>query len=249
MASSELPPLELQERDLELLAPTRARDAEWNPQRLEVRRRLGALGAALALRLQQETGVALEGHTSLHHPASFNAFRVDQLRLYLTRDRKARTALGRVLGSSFRKDVDSAYRHVLLQVSVAQPHVQVELSIHPEAWWDAQNLLGKTTRGEGAGQLAALLNQATSFALQIHEHREHQAGRIYRDQLERALQHFRVGEHYLRFFRRRPREEILALDPQALSRQLYEDLLLLVPAYSWIAWSPANQCLFPGGSS
>jgi len=32
-----------------------------------------------------------------------------------------------------------------------------------------------------------------------------------------------------------------------LSRQLYEDLLRLIPPYGWIAWAPDNQHLFPGG--
>jgi hypothetical protein len=172
---------------------------------------------------------------------------VDSLRAYLTRDRQARSGLRRVLGSSFGKDIDSAYRHVMLHVTVTATHLSVGLSIHPEAWWDGQNLVGRCSKGEGARELALLLRGLPGFVLQVHEHREHPTTSLHRDQLERALRHYRVGEHYFRIVRRWEPDDTLAGDGGDRGRRILEDVLRLVPPYRWIAWAPENQHLFPGG--
>ena len=121
------------------------------------------------------------------------------------------------------------------------------LAFGVDAWWDAQNLVGRASRGEGARDIVGILEGAAGFEFRVHEHRAHATAQIRRDELERALKHFDVGKHYLRLLKKRTREEVLAAGTDQLERQVTADLLAVAPLYSAIVWSPENDYMFAGG--
>src|SRR5688572_11286029 len=132
-------PILFEESDFRALVPPLASNPDYNAHRLAARRRLLALGKRAAA-AAAEDGLALECRTSLHHPHQFNGNRVTRLWAYLTRAKKEKSALKRVLGAELGKDLDSAYRNAYLCFALEGQALEVSLRIHPDAWYDGQNL-------------------------------------------------------------------------------------------------------------
>ena len=101
-------PILFEESDFRALAPGLASNPDYNAHRLAARRRLLALGKRAAS-AAGPLGLELECRTSLHHPHTFNGNRVQRLWAYLTRTKKAKGALKKLLGPELGKDLDSAY--------------------------------------------------------------------------------------------------------------------------------------------
>ncbi len=248
-ASSEPAPLEgpirFEEADFRALSEPYCADPEYNDRRLAARRRLLALGKGAA-QASGTLGTALECRTSLHNPHQFNGQRVKRLWAYLTRPREEKKKLKQVLGAELGKDLDSAYRNVFLCIALEPDALEVSLRIHPDAWYDGQNLKNKVERA-GLRAWLALLNERKGFRLRLHDWKgEWRCGELSPERLEEFVEAYTPGDHRLAVERRFPAHEGergAALEPGAADA-LERELLALLPLYRFTAWSPENDHLF-----
>lgn len=238
-------PILFEESDFRALAPALASNPEYNAHRLAARRRLLALGKRVAASAEA-LGATLECRTSLHNPNTFNANRVLRLWAYLTRAKKAKTALKRQLGPELGKDLDSAYRNAYLCLALESQALEVSLRIHPDGWYDGQNLVNRV-KHEGPGPWLAELNRLSGFRLRLHDWKgEYRCGTLQPEQLEEFLKYYRPGDHQLAVEKRYPAPEGArgaALEPQC-AEELQRELLRLVPLYRFLAWSEESDFLF-----
>jgi hypothetical protein len=237
-------PILFEESDFRALVPPLAANPDYNAHRLAARRKLLALGkqAALAARAQ---GVELDCRTSLHHPHTFNGNRVTRLWAYLVRAKKAKSALKRVLGSELGKDLDSAYRNAYLCVALEGAALEVSLRVHPDGWYDGQNLVNRVKK-EGVKPWLAALNALSGFRLRLHDWKgEWRCGALQPEQLEEFLKYYTPGDHQLAVERRWPMPEGArggAFEP-GCAAELERELLRLVPLYRFLAWSEESDHL------
>ena len=98
------------ERDFKAYERHRQDDPEYNALRLSVRRKLKKVADETRKRAKQELGVELSTQTGLHHPYSFNSFRVREQRAYLCRSNKERKKLASFFGEALGKDAETLPR-------------------------------------------------------------------------------------------------------------------------------------------
>lgn len=238
-------PILFEESDFRALAPGLASNPDYNAHRLAARRRLLALGKR-AVTSAGELGLALECRTSLHNPNTFNANRVQRLWAYLTRAKKAKSALKRQLGPELGKDLDSAYRNAYLCLALESQALEVSLRIHPDGWYDGQNLVNRV-KHEGLEPWLTRLNALSGFRLRLHDWKgEYRCGSLQPEQLEEFLKYYRPGDHQLAVEKRYPAPEGArggALEA-GCAEELLGELLRLVPLYRFLAWSEESDFLF-----
>jgi hypothetical protein len=231
----------------------RTRNPAFNPTRLVVKRKLAGLGKDLEPRLEA-AGLSLATRTSLSHPYTFNAYRVDSMWVYFARSEKEKAGLRRLLGAEFKDDLDPSYTQTILLVEVALEALTTGLKVHPAAWWDAQNLKNRCTRGpaaEGArAELARLLNSLPpGFAMTMGDwRRRYEAGKVRPADIANFFQYFTPGEMWLHVLLAIPRDETLKTDAGALRDRLAQALVALAPLYRFIAWTPENDFVLAGRS-
>ena len=126
-------------RDFLAYEKHRQDDEEFNALRLSVRRKLKAYADEVK-RLAKEAGVELAVQGGLHHPYSFNSFRVRDQRAYLCRSDKERKKLSSFFGEALGKDAETHYIQTVLELAIDDQVVEAALRIHPQAWWDGENL-------------------------------------------------------------------------------------------------------------
>ena len=237
-----------QESDFRALVPPLASNPDYNGHRLAARRRLLALGKRAAL-AAAALGLELECRTSLHHPHAFNGNRVQRLWAYLVRTKKERGALKRVLGPELGRDLDSAYRNAYLCLAIEGEALEVSLRIHPDGWYDGQNLKNRVAR-EGVAPWQAQLDALAGFRLRLHDWKgEWRCGSLEPEQLEEFMKYYVPGDHRLAVERRIPAPEGArggVLDP-ACPEDLVRELVRLVPLYRFTAWSLTSDHLFARG--
>lgn len=237
-------PILFEESDFRALAMPLAVNPDYNAHRLAARRKLLALGKRVAARAA-ELGLALECRTSLHHPHPFNGNRVQRLWAYLTRSRKEKSALKRLLGAELGKDLDSAYRNAYLCVALESAALEVSLRIHPDGWYDGQNLVNRVKR-EGVKPWLALLNELGGFHLCLHDWKgEFRCGALTPEKLEDFLRYYTPGNHQLAVERRWPAPEGArggALT-EGCAEELARECLRLVPLFRFTAWSAESDFL------
>ena len=141
-------------------------DEEWNGRRLEIRRRLQALGEAVREACSGE-GIALDRRESLHHPHHTNRKRVRRQRTMLFRAKKERQALQRFLGKELGKDLDSAMNNVHFQVGLDQDGAYWGMRIDAGAWYDLNVLLKRAEEGEGRSELRQAAQAASGYELLV----------------------------------------------------------------------------------
>ena len=93
------------ERDFKAYERHRQDDPEYNALRLSVRRKL----KAIADRVKKEAkalGTDMGAQAGLHHPYTFNSYRVKEQRAYLCRGAKERKKLASFFGEALGKDAD-----------------------------------------------------------------------------------------------------------------------------------------------
>lgn len=152
--------------DFELFQERFQADPEWNGRRLELRRRLQALGESIQAAYKAE-GLSLDRRESLHHPHASNGRRVRRQRTMLFRDRKARRALQGFLGRELGRDLDSAHNNVHLQAGLDAREVFWGLRIEAGAWYDLNALCKRAEEAPGRRELMAASRAAPGFQLLV----------------------------------------------------------------------------------
>ena len=247
-----------EEGDFRALSAELGRDPQYNDRRLLLRRKLGALGKAAARRLSEagpeRPALDLAARTSLHAPHAFNAMRVRRQWVYLARSKAQKTRLRRTLGAELARDLDAAYRNAYLCIAVEADALEASLRIHPDAWYDGQNLKNRLEREPdsargGLGGWLGLLNALPGYRLRLDDWKgEWPCGALDRDRLREFLKYWKPGELGLAVERRFPAPEGArgaVLDP-GVPAALLAELERLAPLYAFAAWSDASPFLFAG---
>jgi hypothetical protein len=234
-----------EEGDFHSLSDRLAADRQYDDARLRARRKLGALGK-LAVKRLAAGGLELDSRTSLHTPTVFNAMRVRRLWTYLTRTKREKARLKRTIGADLAKDLDAAYRNAYLCIAIEADALEVSLRIHPEAWFDGQNLVHRTKR-EGLRGWLDELQPLDGFFLRMHYWKgEWRCGALDERRLAEFLSYYKPGEHRMAVERRFPAPP--GARGGALSKEAPEGLLSelerLAPLYRFTAWSQESDFLF-----
>ena len=244
-----------EEGDFHALAESLGRDPQYNDRRLVTRRKLGAIAKKAVEALAEDarkTGGTLElaQRTSLHQPHAFNHMRVRRLWAYICRGKKEKSRLRGVLGSELGKDLDAAFRNAYLCVAIEEQALEVSLRIHPDAWFDGQNLVHRTKK-EGLAVFLALLNGTPGFRLVLDNWKgEWVCGSIDADWLAQFFKYYKPGELGLAIVRRWPAPpgaRTPSLAP-GVPATLVEGLRSLAPLYRYAAWSSESDFLFANKS-
>lgn len=236
--------VEFEDWDFASVSPAHERDPEWNDRRLNARRRLLTLAKGFA-RDAKAGGLPLDVRTSIHNPHAFNGNRVRRLWAYLTRPKAEKTRLRKVLGRDLAKDLDSAYRNAYLCLALEHDRLEVSLRIHPDAWYDGQNLK-KRTAAEGVGGWVEVLRQLEGFQLRLHDWKgEWRCGPdLTTEQVEEFLRFWTPGEHQLVVDRRWPVLGAGAAGGPEVPAELVRELGRLQPLYRYAVWSQESEFLF-----
>jgi hypothetical protein len=234
--------------DFASLEPARAKDSEYDARRLVTRRKLAAIAKAGVARIARD-GLKLESRSSLHRPTTFNGMRVQRLWSYACRGKAEKTRLRKVLGRDLAKDLDAAYRNAYLCVGVEADAIEVSLRIHPDGWYDGQNLI-RRVKAEGLAGWLERLNALDGYFLRLADWKgEWRCGSLTVSSLEEFLRHYTPGDHALAVERRWP----VPKDPgpaqgavfgQDVPQSLVEELPRLAPLYRYTAWSAESDFLF-----
>ncbi len=229
--------------DFERFRPEVQSNPEYNAERLEVRRKLDAIGKHLCRKLEGER-IALTARASLHHPYRFNRFQVDSQWVYLSRAEKERRLLKRILGVELGEDLDQNYVHVLLVLEIHQHGLEIALRVHKDAWWDGENIKRRLAAAAERESFAALLRSLAGYGLHIHDYRNvHACGTMTAEEVANTIQYYKPGEHWLHIERAIPRDDPwIAAD--GLLERLEVEFRRLLPVYGFIGWSPSNNFLF-----
>ncbi|MCI0652598.1 MAG: hypothetical protein L0Z55_12035 [Planctomycetes bacterium] len=229
--------------DFARFQPELQANPEYNAARLEVRRKLEALGKHLAATLAADD-LAFAARASLHHPYKFNRFRVDSQWVYLSRADKERRRLKSLLGVDLGKDLDQNYVHAILVFEIHQHGLEFALRVHKDAWWDGENLKRKCAVAAERESLAACLRPLAGYGMQIHDYRRiHACETITPEELVETLRYYVPGEHWLHISRAVPSSDPLVAAEDFVSRTT-EEFRALLPAYRFIRWTPENNWLF-----
>ena len=246
---AELAPFE--EGDFHALGEALGRDPQYNDRRLVTRRKLASLAKSAIDGLAADalaSGGELEllARTSLHQPHQFNHMKVRRLWSYICRGKKEKARLKRTLGADLAKDLDAAYRNAYLCVAIENEALEVSLRIHPDAWFDGQNLVNRVKQ-QGRATWLALLNQTDGYRLRLDNWKgEWICGELNGDGLAEFFKYYKPGELGLAIERRWPAPQGArgaALDA-GVPALLVAELRRLGPLYRYAAWSQESEFLF-----
>jgi hypothetical protein len=227
------------ERDFKAYERHRQDDPEYNALRLSVRRKLKAMVDATQ-QTAKGLGVELSAQAGLHHPYTFNSYRVREQRAYLCRSPKERKKLASFFGEALGKDAETHYIQTVLEACLDDQIVEAALRIHPQAWWDGENLKKKVLQDPARmAELVAMLRALPAgFHLQVHDWRQlHWCAQATAGGLKETLQLYTPGEHWLHIRRQLPKEDALALGIEA-AQWVEASLLALLPVYRLVLWEP-----------
>lgn len=228
------------ERDFKAYERHRQDDPEYNALRLAVRRKLKAMVDATA-KDAKAVGVELSAQAGLHHPYTFNAYRVREQRAYLCRSPKERKKLASFFGEALGKDAETHYIQTVLEVCLDDQIVECALRIHPQAWWDGENFKKRATQDPvRLEELTALLRALPpGFHLKVHDwKKDNWCAQAKAAELKETLSHYTPGNHWLHIQRQLPKEDALAMGPDA-ENWVKSSLLSLLPVYKFTLWDPS----------
>lgn len=228
------------ERDFKAYERHRQDDPEYNALRLSVRRKLKALADAVQ-KEAKALGTELSAQAGLHHPYTFNSYRVREQRAYLCRGTKERKKLGAFFGEALGKDAETHYIQTVLEVCLDDQIVEAALRIHPQAWWDGEHLKKKLLGDAAAmAEFCAMLKALPpGFNLKLHDWRaDHWCAQARPAELVEVFQHYTPGNHWLHVQRQLPKEDAVALGAEAAA-WVRSSLLALLPIYRFTLWDPA----------
>lgn len=226
------------ERDFLAYESHRQDDPEYNALRLAVRRKLKAIADACVERAKA-AGVALDSQAGLHHPYSFNNFRVREQRAYCCRSKRERSKLAKFFGEALGKDAETHYIQTVIEVSLDEQVVEAALRIHPQAWWDGENLKKKVADPAGmAAWCNALKALPPGFVLRMHDWKKNYwATSANPQEMREYFETYTPGNHWLHLVRELPREDAVAMEDSA-AEWLVESMLAVLPVYRMILWEP-----------
>jgi hypothetical protein len=225
-------------RDFMAYERHRQKDPEYNALRLSVRRKVKAIADAVVAGAKKG-GTSLSSQAGLHHPYTFNSYRVREQRAYLCRSPAQRKKLATFFGEALGKDAETHYIQTVLEMSLDDQVVEAALRIHPLAWWDGQNLKKKVAAQDGIDEWCSMLTALPAgFALKLHDWRKmYWATEATPQRLSEYFESYTPGDQWLHLVRELPREDALAMGSDAPG-WLIDSLLALVPAYRFILWEP-----------
>ena len=230
--------------DFEIYQQRFQSDPEWNGRRLEIRRRLQALGDDLKQRFSEQ-GIALDRRESLHNPHASNGKKVRRQRTMLFRDKKAKKALQSFLGKELGRDLDSAVNNAHFQLGLDVDGAYWGLRIDQGAWYDLNVLIKRAEEGEGRAELVAAAQAAPGYILRLDgkgdRPLEGMSDRDWRDLAGTV----RPGETSLEVIQRMPAAAV-AEAGEDFDEGVVEDLLRLAPRYrlaNWALDSPSGASL------
>ncbi|MEI6129793.1 MAG: hypothetical protein WCR59_06990 [Planctomycetota bacterium] len=215
-------------------------DPEYNSLRLAVRRKLKAMVDAAA-KDAKEVGVELSAQAGLHHPYTFNAYRVREQRAYLCRSPKERKKLSAFFGEALGKDAETHYIQTVLEACIDDQIVECALRIHPQAWWDGENFKKQATNDPvKLEQLTVLLRALPSgFNLRVHDwKKDNWCASTKSSELKETLKLYTPGNHWLHIQRQLPKEDALLMGAEA-SAWVKSSLLCLLAVYKFALWEPS----------
>jgi hypothetical protein len=227
-----------QQRDFLAYEKHRQDDDEYNALRLSVRRKLKRIADEVKRRAA-EIGVELAAQGGLHHPYSFNNFRVREQRAYLCRSDKERKKLAKFFGEALGKDAETHYIQTVLEVSLDHQVVEAALRIHPQAWWDGEHLKKKVAQEAGMASWCTMLKTLPAgFGLRMHDWRKvYWASSASPHEMREYFAAYTPGQHWLHLVRELPSEDAIAMGGDA-PEWLATSLLSLLPIYREILWTP-----------
>jgi hypothetical protein len=236
MATTTLEPF--LQRDFLAFEKHRQNDEEYNALRLSIRRKLKKIADRVKV-LAKDQGIELSGKEGLHHTYTFNSYRVRELRAYLCRSDQERKRLARFFGDALGKDAETHYIQTVLEVSIDHQVVEAALRVHPQAWWDGENLKKKVAAPDGLQQWTAMLNALPKgFGLRLHDWKNvHWAGSAKAFDLKETFGFYTPGNHWLHIVRELPQEDALAMAVEA-PEWAVQSLLALLPLYRFVLWEP-----------
>lgn len=228
------------ERDFKAYERHRQDDPEYNALRLSVRRKLKAI-ADKVKKEAKALGTDLGAQAGLHHPYTFNSYRVREQRAYLCRGAKERKKLAAFFGDALGKDAETHYIQTVLEVCLDDEIVEAALRIHPQAWWDGEHLKKQLLNDPAAldGFCAKLKALPGGFNLKLHDWRaDHWCASVTPGAVKELMQHYTPGDHWLHVQRQLPKEDALEMGPEA-EAWVRSSLLSLLPVYHTILWDPS----------
>ena len=227
------------ERDFKAYERHRQDDPEYNALRLSVRRKLKAMVDATQ-KEAKKLGTDLSAQAGLHHPYTFNSYRVKEQRAYLCRSAKERKKLASFFGEALGKDAETHYIQTVLEACLDDQLVEAALRIHPHAWWDGENFKKKVLQDEQVMQELCDMLRAlpTGFHVQVHDWKQlHFCQQVTPVRLKELLESYTPGEHWLHIKRQLPKEDALEMGPESES-WVRTSLLSLLPVYKFTLWTP-----------
>lgn len=228
------------ERDFKAYERHRQDDPEYNALRLSVRRKLKAI-ADQVKKEAKALGTDMGAQAGLHHPYTFNSYRVREQRAYLCRGARERKKLASFFGDALGKDAETHYIQTVLEVCLDDGILEAALRIHPQAWWDGENLKKKLLGDPACLDefCAKLKTLPGGFNLKLHDWRaDHWCASITPGAVKELLQHYTPGEHWLHVQRQLPKEDALEMGAEATA-WVRSSLLSLLPVYHMILWDPS----------
>ena len=228
------------ERDFKAYEKHRQDDPEYNALRLSVRRKLKAMvdGAA---KEAKGLGVELSAQAGLHHPYTFNSYRVREQRAYLCRNPKERKKLATFFGEALGKDAETHYIQTVLEVCLDDQIVEAALRVHPQAWWDGEHLKKKLLGDPAAlDEFCRLLRALPpGFNLKLHDwKKDHWCAAAKPAEIKEMFGHYTPGNHWLHVQRQLPKEDAVAMGLEA-EAWVRTSLLALLPLYRFTLWDPS----------
>ena len=228
--------------EFDYFKPELRRNKVLDQHRLKVKRKLHQIGKILLPELKKE-GFEVVFNTSLHHPYIYNRFAVDSLWLYFSPSPDSCEELKTLLGPYIGKDLKKNYNHTTLVVGIEYDGLFIALKIHPQAWWDGQNLKNKCKKPDQRKEFLLLLNQLEGYHLLLDNLPHKRICKELRlEGLKSFFKYYIPGEHWLHLKYCMKKEDKLATNIEFINFAK-KQLLLLQPVYKFIRWNTENNYL------
>lgn len=239
------------DRDFDAYAPNKWKSNVFNRERLEVKQKLLALGRELAGIVRAADGSPLACEASVEHPALWNHKQVEAQHLFFSRHEGARKELDLIIDRSrpmttMLEDPTPQRNHVFLAITLAQPHVEFSLKLHPDARVDRQNLERKLSDAWEREKFVELVRGLpAAYRVGVTGATTVEAPLLDDETLKAILADFGRPEapgktHWFFVARTLPRADATAKAAGLLDVARAE-LERLLPLYHFVAWSRDND--------